>query len=320
MSSTALPAYLIVGDDVALKERHRQRFIDRMDEVGSLDFDCHIYDASMLNDITEVCSVLLICPAFSPYRLVVLDHIDMLRAEQLKPLIEYLSSPNPSSILLMTAEKLAKNTRLYKAISAAGSSAIIPCNQPKEYQLHNRIREMAPTYRITIDEAAAKALISLVGTSTVNLASQLERLALQLGAGAHITEQIVTQHVAQSAEINQWKLVDYIFSLKRHEAFEALQRIDDSQCFSLCSALVFRLRQLITLRSLEESGMSAQSAQILKLSGWPLQNAQQQARRFSLTHLQRCLSKAACADQRLKSGYDKRSALIELVGFIVRAS
>ena len=74
-------------------------------------------------------------------RLVHVRNADKLKKTDSEAIISYLKSPCETTVLLLEAEKLAKNTRLYKAIAAidSGRSSIallLPLKSfPRRYDL-----------------------------------------------------------------------------------------------------------------------------------------------------------------------------------------
>ena len=81
-------------------------------------------------------------------------------------------------MLALEAEKLAKNTRLYKAVAAVGKSAVIECIPLKKKELPHTVRSMAVSHGTTFTEGAANALVELVGENTVHLDSEIAKIAL----------------------------------------------------------------------------------------------------------------------------------------------
>ena len=68
-------------------------------------------------------------------------HADKLKKPDAEALVAYLASPSPTTVLALEAEKLAKNTRLYKAVAAKhGKSAVIDCAPLKRYELPKTVR------------------------------------------------------------------------------------------------------------------------------------------------------------------------------------
>lgn len=320
MSHTPLPAYLIVGEDQEKRELHRAAFLNRFEQMGNLDFDCLIVDGSLKPQVSEIVSALEICPALSPYRMVVFDYVDALSAEELKPLVSYLEDPCSSSILVMCAAKMAKNSRLYKQVVSKGPGAIIACDLPKKYQLPVRVREMAQALGLTIDERAAQELVASVGTSTTLIGSELERLALQYGKGTHITSALLGESLVRSVQLNPWELIDKVFLGQLSKALNDMQHLEDKQIPFLIILVADRLRELIYARSLADAGLAAQLASTLKVEPWRLKKIQSQAARYSLDHLEKALQKTAQADRQVKSGFDKRAAFIDLALFIAKTT
>lgn len=122
-------------------------------------------------------------PFASPVRLVYVRNVDKLKKVDAEELVSYLGTPSATTVLACEAEKLAKNTRLYKALAAVGPKAVIDCAPPKSWELPKRVRAMACTHGITLSEGAASALVELVGENTVHLDNELKKIALAHGAG-----------------------------------------------------------------------------------------------------------------------------------------
>ena len=71
------------------------------------------------------------------FRLVILEGCDRLSKDVSEPLIEYLNNSSPTTVCMVVAERLAKNTRLYKAISKIGAGAILDCSPIKYASFRN---------------------------------------------------------------------------------------------------------------------------------------------------------------------------------------
>lgn len=73
-----------------------------------------------------------------------------------EPLVEYLASPSPTTVCLVIADSLAKNTRLYKAIAKIDKKAVIDCFGTKRWELPRRVQQMATQHGKSITTAAAR--------------------------------------------------------------------------------------------------------------------------------------------------------------------
>ena len=172
-----LPVYLIVGEDALKRDTVMKRLRARLSALGDLSFNADEFngETALGGDVVAACNTV---PFASPVRLVEVRAADKLKKADAEALVSYLSSPSGSTVLALVAEKLAKNTRLYKAVAAHGKTAVIDCAPLKRNELPKTVRAMAAGHGVTLTEGAARALVDLVGENTVHLDSELKKIAL----------------------------------------------------------------------------------------------------------------------------------------------
>lgn len=126
-----LPAYLAVGEDALKREAVIARLKARLATMGDLSFNSDEFDGEVAEGaaIAAACNTM---PFASPVRLVYVRNADKLKRADAEELVNYLKAPSATTVLACEAEKLAKNTRLYKALAAAGPKAVIDCAPPQE--------------------------------------------------------------------------------------------------------------------------------------------------------------------------------------------
>ena len=127
MSETGLlPAYLIVGTDGVKRDHAVSRMKARLEKSGMVEFNLDERDMTKDPDIESIIGSLNTFPMGSEFRLVILDGCSKLAKAVSEPLVEYLASPSPTTVCLIIADSLAKNTRLYKAIAKIDKIARAP--------------------------------------------------------------------------------------------------------------------------------------------------------------------------------------------------
>ena len=166
---------------------------------SSANFNKDVFDGGALtpDEITGACNTL---PFMSEKRLVVIQGAERLKKAASEAIVSYLENPNDTTVLALIAEKLAKNTRLYKAIAKVDKKAVIDCAPRSARELPQQVQQFAQSKGVTITRQAAEELISLVGESTVHLDGELTKMAIALGRGALIDLPEVQAHVARVAE------------------------------------------------------------------------------------------------------------------------
>lgn len=172
-----LPAYLIVGTDGVKRDHAVSRMKARLEKSGMVEFNLDERDMTKDPDIESIIGSLNTFPMGSEFRLVILDGCSKLAKAVSEPLVEYLASPSPTTVCLIIADSLAKNTRLYKAIAKIDKKAVIDCSGTKRWELPRRVQQMAMQHGKSISTAAAEELVSRSGENTRMLDNDLAKLA-----------------------------------------------------------------------------------------------------------------------------------------------
>ena len=248
-SKELLGAYLVVGDDTLKARRVVERLRARMESYGDPAFNTDVFDGESATGeaIVMACGTL---PFASEKRLVHVTHADSLKKADSEPVVAYLASPASTTVLLLEAEKLAKSTRLYKAVAKLGKSAVIDCSLPKAYELPKQVEAMAGRYGLKLGKAAAEKLVELVGTDTVHLDSSLRRLSLERGAGATLSAADVEGAVARTASAKPWEFTDAFARRDVAGCLRLLGRLGDSSSFALLTMACNRIRELLAAQSI----------------------------------------------------------------------
>lgn len=296
-----LPAYLIVGEDELKRRRTIERLRMRAREEGDIDFNHDEFDAESSTTtgsaIASACNTL---PFASNIRLVEVKHVDKLKKDDADILTAYLTSPSPSTVLALMAEKLAKNTRLYKAVDAIGKNAVIDCAPPKRYDLAKMLRSMAVGYGFAMTDAAANKLIDLVGEDTVRLDQELNKISLALVGQDTVTDRDVESLVARTTEAKPWELVNAFCDRDLKLCLEQLSTMNESP-IRLLALCVTRLRELACAKSLEKRGAGNELATIFKAPAWRFKNHPRWARNFTEQELKEAFVSARDCERVLKS-------------------
>ena len=113
------PVYLIYGDQDLLLERALDQLKRSVGELADLDFNSETFDGEGANadEVVAACNTL---PFASERRLVVVRNVDKMSKDGSEILVKYAENPCETTVLALVAKKLAKNTRLYKAVDRLG--------------------------------------------------------------------------------------------------------------------------------------------------------------------------------------------------------
>lgn len=307
-----IPAYLIVGEDALKRSTVLRRLRERLAQYGDLSFNSDTFDGetALGADIVSACNTM---PFASEKRLVYVRDADKLKKADSEELVAYLDSPSDQTVLALEAEKLAKNTRLYKAVAKVGPRSVIDCAPLKRWELPPYVVKLAQRRGLSMDNAAAQELVERVGESTVALDNQIATLAQLVGDAGRITLADVEANVAQIAEVSPWAFADAVCERNAPRAMEMLNLMKAPSLVFLHSVLVGRLRELICAKSLDARGAASGLARELGRQSWQVKNHVRWSRAFGEEELVELLGQAAVCERALKGSQDSEAAFVRFV-------
>lgn len=307
-----LSAYLVVGEDALKRERVMTRLRKRLEAMGDLAFNSDTFDGQTAKglDIVTACKTM---PFVSDMRLVEVENAEKLKKEDAEAIVSYLSAPSSTTVLILMAEKLPKNTRLYKAVSTLAPTAVIDCTPPKRWELPKLVRELAQGHGVTITDGAAELLIRRVGEDTVYLDNELKKLALAHRGLDPVNENEVLEMVSRTVEVKPWEFVDAFAARNVRKCMLCLTQMESTSSHALLAMCTTRLRELICAKSLADRSMIQTLPATLGLPDWRVKNHALWARNFTAEELRGALVHAMDAERRMKSGGDEDGIFVEWV-------
>lgn len=303
-----LPGYLIVGSDELKSSRAVERMRARLEKSGMVEFNLDERDMTKDPQVDDIVASLNTFPMGAEFRLVILTNCDKLPKAMSEPLVEYFANPSPTTVCLVVATTLAKNTRLYKAIKKLGDKAIIDCAPKKTWELPPQVVKMAAAHGKAMGLPAAEALVARSGENTRMLDNELKKLASMV-TGSEITLADIERHVMRTAEVKPWEFLNAVAARDLVRSLELLKLQPAKSEVRLWSLLVTRLRELIIAKSLDTRGQGSQLATTLGVQGWQVKNHLSWARRWRMDELLEALSQAIEVELALKGSRDSELAL-----------
>lgn len=307
-----LPAYLIVGADELKRDAAVRRLRSRV-PADMADFNLDELDGASLEEPGQLISSAQTMPFCADFRLVIVNGAGELAKPVSEAVVSYLADPNPQCVLCLVAEKLAKNTRLYKAVAKVGPHSVIDCAPLKRWELPPYVVKLAQKRGLSMDNAAAQELVERVGESTVALDNQIATLAQLVGDADRITLADVEANVAQIAEVSPWAFADAVCERNAPRAMEMLNLMKAPSLVFLHSVLVGRLRELICAKSLDARGAASGLARELGRQSWQVKNHVRWSRAFGEEELVELLGQAAVCERALKGSQDSEAAFARFV-------
>lgn len=298
-----LPAYLVVGEDELKRTTVLKRLHERISALGDLNFNYDEFEGASASgeSIVGACNTI---PFASDLRLVEVKGVEKLPKAASEQVIEYLQAPSQSTVLALEAEKLAKNTRLYKAVAALGKSAVIDCTPMKRKELPKTIRSMAVGYGVTFTEGAAHKLVELVGENTVRLDTEVKKIATAHRGNDPVNESEVISLVARTSEVKPWEVTDAFSARDTSKCLLLFQRMPDKSSYAVMPRIVQRIRELIGVQSFLSRGNTSELVRFLKIPEWKVSHYTTWARNFTNNELREALCLALDTERAMKSSSD----------------
>jgi DNA polymerase-3 subunit delta len=315
------PAYLIHGDDHGrIGERRAALRALAERESGSNGVECFAGDTSAPDVVAGALAAMTFAIG---RRFLIVDGVERWKdadvATHLLPALASIGEDTTIAFFAREEGRFKVSAQLAKAVEKAGGSVAAERTM-KARELPKWLQGEAARLGVSIDRDAAQALVAHVGERQQRLLRELEKLALELGAGARIGSEAVDEVAAHSAERQVWGLVDALVAGDRPAATRAyLELAAQGESVSrLVGLLARRVRDVLAIAQQLEAG--ANPAQIkagMKGSPWALDRRIAEARRSDADRLSRALE--ALADLELAShGASELSDPTEMISAIAK--
>ena len=161
-------------------------------------------------------------------RFLLADGVERWSAAQAKPVAAALESLPPDLTIVLVAREGSPKPKAPKALVDAVAKAggeVRRCDAPKARDLPSRIRQDAEKRGFSLSPDAAALLVERMGTSTLRLQTELDRLALWAGDGGEVTVEDLESMIADTSEEVMWTLSDAIVDRDRPAAAAAAARL-----------------------------------------------------------------------------------------------
>lgn len=183
MQGQAALAYLLVGEEVLLREEFLSRLLHGLLPSGmeSLNLDVLLGSETAGVDLITRCRTV---PAFSARRVVLLKEADRLRPEAWESLLAYLESPAPTTCVICVADKLDPADRRLQRIEQVGKVLRFapPRNEEERQRRTERwINERVKGQGKSLTAEAQMFLLTLLGPDLLPLAQEVDKLCLFVG-------------------------------------------------------------------------------------------------------------------------------------------
>ena len=217
------PAYLILGDDHGrISERRAKLRALAEADAGASGVEVLEGDACTADNVEAALTTMTFAMG---RRFVIADGVERWKDKDVEQVAAAMKGMDGETLTIALfgreegRNKVADGLR--KAVEQAGGQ-ISEESGVKPWELPRWVAVRARELDLELDQGAPKALIAQVGDRQQRLLRELEKLALEHGAGASLTAAEVEGSSASSAERKAWTLADTILAGDEQAAIRSL--------------------------------------------------------------------------------------------------
>jgi len=301
------PVYLLLGTDRPKVGRALARLRARFprESVTLL-----IADAATGPDAVAACNSLGLFGEEGA-QLVVVDGVERWRAEDVDAVVTYLADPAPASVLALVAEGALRADALVRACERAGH--VLRFDVPKPRDPSVWVRAEFERLGATADADAARTLVEIVGGDILELAAEIEKIAIW-AAGEPISRRDVEALAVGSGETFVWALTDAWGTRDVGAVLRACEALlaQGKDPFGIAVALASYVGRVRAAQALANEGVAAgEIAKRLRIKEYPARKAVEHAKRYSREELHEVVVRLAELDAALK-GASRLAGELEL--------
>jgi DNA polymerase III subunit delta len=290
------PAYLVHGDDHGRIGERRASLRDRAEaETGAGGVEAMEGDAATPEAVALALSAMTFAMG---RRFIVVDGVERWKDADLGPLLPVLADMPPETTVAFFARedgRVKAPAKLAKAVEKAGGR-VLPEQLLKGRELPRWAIGQASKLGVTLENAAAQALVAAVGERQQRLLRELEKLALEHGEGARIGVEEVEAAAAPSAERQVWPLVDALVARDERTGVRVLLelRAQGEALPRLVPLMARRVREVLAIAERLEAGEApAQIKGTLRMAPFAADRRIKEARGADAASLRRSLEALA---------------------------
>ena len=318
------PIYAIDGDERMLVDEALRFVRERALPKTARDFNVDTFSGHDAK-VVRVLEALSTLPVFADRRFVLVTAADELELEKSEAFLAYIAKPNPTTVLVLVADKFDARTKMYKLLSAHG--VVIRCDKPKARELPEFVAKHARAMGVSIAPNAVRVLIDLLGNDLGAILRALEQVDLYVGpkSGRAIGIEDVEAVVANSKEESIFALTDALGRGQRAAAMRGVHgilEVSREAPLRMLAMFARHYRHLIKARAAIDTGASRGDIQrLVGLAPFQVDGVVEQARGRPLSVWASGLASLQSTDAKLKgSRLDGTRVMEQLALGLLRGS
>jgi DNA polymerase-3 subunit delta len=254
------PVYLIHGDDhgAVAERRAGLRALVERGEGGAASVEVLEGDAGTPAAVAGALAAMTLALG---QRVILVEGVERWREQDVeKHLAAVLGDMPPDTTLALFAREEARAkapTALHQLVERAGGQVVAQMTV-KPWELAKWAREQASRLGVSLDAAAAKALVAQVGDRQQRLLRELEKLALEGDSAEPVTVEDIEHRAAHSTEWRAYGLADALVGADGREATLSYLRLrqQGERLSGLTYLMAQRLRDALAVALRLQAGES----------------------------------------------------------------
>jgi DNA polymerase-3 subunit delta len=306
VSAEIKSAYLIAGSDEAKIGAALARLRARAESEGGTGA-LEVFEPAGGGgpDADALCAAVPALSLTATRRYLLADRVERWGSGQAGRVADALAGIGPETTVVLIARGKPP-AKLSKAVEKAGGE-VLGYDSPRDRDLPARLVADARDRGFELDVAAARLLVERMGTSTLRLANELDRLALWAGKGGDVTAGDLEAMIADTSEEATWSLSDALVERRPDTAALAAEKLiaQGESVTGLIYALASRLRNAhVALAGLEAGRSPKQVASSLAMHPYAATMLVKRLRGASLDELRAGIAAVADLEVWCRGGSD----------------
>lgn len=313
--------YLLIGNEIYGQNQRKKQLIEQFVSIDD-QMNLTYYNEDANNDIRQLIIQCQTYPFLSDYRVIVYENPSfifdskLLDAKQQQVLVDYLSNPVETTVLIIVINKTVNsNSLIYKKISKYFK--IEKFDKLSQNDFEKLVRDDLKKNNVNISKDALDLLLSRLDNDVEKYKNELNKL---LTYGTKLDYQDIDYLINQPIENDIFKLTnainqnDLASSLK---VYRDLLTNNKNDVLSIIGLLASQYRSMSQVKLLSQLGYNnAQIAAKLNVSAGSVYYKLRDSLNLSAKELMNKLNQLAILDESIKSGLTEPVSGLEL--FIIR--
>ncbi len=290
------PIYVLTSEHPILLERAISAIRDAAVPPEARGFNYDVVEGKPTGQ--RIVSLAQTLPMMAQRRLIFVRELGTMPADDAEPLLAYLASPNPSTVLVAQSSKVDKRQKLYAQLAKKGWLHTLTAPR----QLGSWVQKEARDAKVAIEPGAISRLIDVVGSDLSRLSLAVSQLGLYAG-GRAVTADDVDDLIADTRERSVFELTDSIGAGDLEGSLAAVAKLCDQResAVGVVAMLARYVRQVRALHSAAARNLPrGQWAAEVGVPPFVVDKLAAAARRLTPEVSARALGNLAAADRALK--------------------